>query len=116
LEPCDKGRLWAAEHTGVELVESGELQRDILASLSRVLQGFAIAAFAGVTLGMAVGRSRVLESLVDPTLKLLRPIPPLAFLPMMVLWFGIGGQCTELMGRPVADVKFGFAFAGRCPK
>jgi ABC-type nitrate/sulfonate/bicarbonate transport system permease component len=77
-------------HTGVELVESGELQRDILASLSRVLQGFAIAAFVGVALGMAVGRSRLLESLVDPMLELLRPIPPLAFLPMMVLWFGIG--------------------------
>ena len=75
---------------GVELVEAGELQRDIFASLSRVLQGFALAAFVGVTLGMAVGRSRVLESLVDPMLELLRPIPPLAFLPMMVLWFGIG--------------------------
>ena len=77
-------------HTGVELVESGELQRDILASLSRVLQGFGIAAFVGVALGMAVGRSRLLENLVDPMLELLRPIPPLAFLPMMVLWFGIG--------------------------
>jgi ABC-type nitrate/sulfonate/bicarbonate transport system permease component len=77
-------------YTGVELVESGELQRDILASLSRVLQGFGIAAFVGVALGMAVGRSRVLENLVDPMLELLRPIPPLAFLPMMVLWFGIG--------------------------
>src|SRR4030081_361670 len=76
--------------TGIELVESGELQRDILASLSRVLQGFAIAAFVGVALGMAVGRSRVLENLVDPMLELLRPIPPLAFLPMMVLWFGLG--------------------------
>lgn len=76
--------------TGIELVQSGELQKDILASLARVVQGFAIAAFAGVTLGMAVGRSRLLEHLVDPMLELLRPIPPLAFLPMMVLWFGIG--------------------------
>jgi ABC-type nitrate/sulfonate/bicarbonate transport system permease component len=77
-------------NAGVELVQSGELQRDILASLSRVLQGFAIAAILGVALGMAVGRSRALESLVDPMLELLRPIPPLAFLPMLVLWFGIG--------------------------
>jgi len=77
-------------YSGIDLVESGELQRDILASLARVLQGFCIAAFLGVALGMAVGRSRVLESLVDPMLELLRPIPPLAFLPMMVLWFGIG--------------------------
>ena len=76
--------------TGIDLVKSGELQADILASLSRVLQGFAIAAFLGVSLGMAVGRSRVLENLRDPMLELLRPIPPLAFLPMMVLWFGIG--------------------------
>jgi ABC-type nitrate/sulfonate/bicarbonate transport system permease component len=76
--------------TGVALVQSGELQNDILASMSRVLQGFAIAALAGVALGMAVGRSRLLENLVDPMLELLRPIPPLAFLPMMVLWFGIG--------------------------
>ena len=76
--------------TGIDLVKSGELQADILASLSRVLQGFAIAAFLGVSLGMAVGRSRFLENLLDPMLELLRPIPPLAFLPMMVLWFGIG--------------------------
>ena len=76
--------------TGIELTKSGELQSDILASLSRVLQGFVIAAFLGVSLGMAVGRSRFLENLLDPMLELLRPIPPLAFLPMMVLWFGIG--------------------------
>src|ERR1700722_3736930 len=76
--------------TGIELIKSGELQNDILASMSRVLQGFAIAAVLGVGLGMAVGRSRLLENLIDPMLELLRPIPPLAFLPMMVLWFGIG--------------------------
>jgi ABC-type nitrate/sulfonate/bicarbonate transport system permease component len=76
--------------TGIDLIKSGELQNDILASMSRVLQGFAIAAVLGVGLGMAVGRSRLLENLIDPMLELLRPIPPLAFLPMMVLWFGIG--------------------------
>ena len=76
--------------TGVELVASGELQRDILASMSRVMQGFGIASVAGVGLGMVVGRSRLMENLIDPMLELLRPIPPLAFLPMMVLWFGIG--------------------------
>src|SRR5882762_988444 len=76
--------------TGIELVESGELQRDILASLSRVLQGFAIAAIAGVALGMAVGRSRVLETPVDLMLELWRPLPPLAFLPITALWFCIG--------------------------
>jgi ABC-type nitrate/sulfonate/bicarbonate transport system permease component len=75
---------------GVEMVRSGELQRDILASLSRVILGFLLAAVLGVAVGTAAGRSRRLEYLVEPTIELLRPIPPLAFLPMMVLWFGIG--------------------------
>ena len=86
--------LLPAPHTvllaGIEMVRSGELQRDILASLSRVVQGFFLAAIIGVAVGTAVGRSRRLEYLVEPTIELLRPIPPLAFLPMMVLWFGIG--------------------------
>jgi ABC-type nitrate/sulfonate/bicarbonate transport system permease component len=86
--------LLPAPHTvllaGIEMVRSGELQRDILASLSRVIQGFALAGLIGVAVGTAVGRSRRLEYLVEPTIELLRPIPPLAFLPMMVLWFGIG--------------------------
>jgi ABC-type nitrate/sulfonate/bicarbonate transport system permease component len=86
--------LLPAPHTvllaGVEMVRSGELQRDILASLSRVIQGFLVAAVVGVAVGTLAGRSRRLEYLVEPTIELLRPIPPLAFLPMMVLWFGIG--------------------------
>lgn len=86
--------LLPAPHTvlvaGIDLVRSGELQRDILASLSRVVQGFFVAAFFGVAVGTLAGRSRRLEYLVEPTIELLRPIPPLAFLPMMVLWFGIG--------------------------
>jgi ABC-type nitrate/sulfonate/bicarbonate transport system permease component len=75
---------------GMEAIESGELQANILASMSRVLQGFAIAAVSGVVVGLAVGTWKPLERLVEPMIELLRPIPPLAFLPMMVLWFGIG--------------------------
>jgi ABC-type nitrate/sulfonate/bicarbonate transport system permease component len=86
--------LLPAPHTvlfaGIEMVRTGELQRDILASLSRVVQGFVLAGIVGVAVGTVVGRSRRLEYLVEPTVELLRPIPPLAFLPMMVLWFGIG--------------------------
>jgi ABC-type nitrate/sulfonate/bicarbonate transport system permease component len=86
--------LLPAPHTvllaGIEMVRSGELQRDILASMSRVVQGFVLAAIVGVAVGTGVGRSRRLEYLIEPTIELLRPIPPLAFLPMMVLWFGIG--------------------------
>ena len=76
--------------SGVAEFRSGALQRNILASLSRVAQGFAVAAALGVAAGLAVGSWRPLERLVEPMIELLRPIPPLAFLPMMVLWFGIG--------------------------
>jgi ABC-type nitrate/sulfonate/bicarbonate transport system permease component len=58
--------------------------------MRRVIQGFGIAAVAGVVVGLAVGTWKPLEKLVEPMIELLRPIPPLAFLPMMVLWFGIG--------------------------
>ena len=75
---------------GIAMAMSGELMRHIVASLSRVAQGFLIAALLGVLIGTLVGRSRVLEDLGEPAVELLRPIPPLAFLPMMVLWFGIG--------------------------
>lgn len=75
---------------GIKMAASGELLTHITASLSRVLWGFGIAAGLGIVVGTALGRSRLLEHLVEPTLEMLRPIPPLAFLPMMVLWFGIG--------------------------
>ena len=74
----------------IQLTYSGELPRDVAASLGRVVMGFLIAAFLGVSLGTLIGRSRNMERLLEPALELLRPIPPLAFLPMFVLWFGIG--------------------------
>lgn len=75
---------------GIKMAASGELLKHVTASLSRVLWGFSIAATLGIAVGTALGRSRLLEHLVEPMLEMLRPIPPLAFLPMMVLWFGIG--------------------------
>lgn len=80
----------AVVRAGVELVRSGDLQRDILASLARVTEGFLVAAVSGVLVGTLIGRSRLLQHLIEPAIEMLRPIPPLAFLPMMVLWFGIG--------------------------
>ncbi len=80
----------AVVRTGIALARTGELQADILASLSRVVQGFLLAAVGGVACGTLVARSHLLEQLLEPMIELLRPIPPLAFLPMMVLWFGIG--------------------------
>jgi ABC-type nitrate/sulfonate/bicarbonate transport system permease component len=75
---------------GIQLVKTGQLQQDIVASSMRVLVGFLIAGVVGLAVGVAVATWRPLEALFAPVIELLRSIPPLAFLPMMVLWFGIG--------------------------
>jgi len=71
-------------------VEDGTLFVNILASLLRVVEGFLVAFVVAVPLGVAMGLSRLTEGLVDPLLELLRPIPPIAVIPLAILWFGIG--------------------------
>jgi ABC-type nitrate/sulfonate/bicarbonate transport system permease component len=75
---------------GIEMLRSGELMSHLLASLARVVQGFILAAVLGVVMGVAVSRSTTLSSLFEPIVEMFRPIPSLAFLPIFVLWFGIG--------------------------
>lgn len=59
------------------------------ASLERVIFGFLIATLAGISVGLAVGRSRTLESVIDPTIQALRPIPVTAWVPFSLIFFGI---------------------------
>ena len=56
----------------------------------RIMLGFAIGAAAGIALGAAMSASRVARHLVDPIIEVLRPLPPLAFIPLFIIWFGIG--------------------------
>jgi len=76
--------------TFVDLLRSGEIVSHVLESLKRVLGAFAVAALVGVSLGVAMGWWRFVERLVDPVLEFLRPIPPMAWIPLGILWFGIG--------------------------
>lgn len=73
-----------------ELAISGDLPRHLAVSLQRVLQGFGIAAALGIALGIGVGLSRTLDRLTDLSIQVLKPIPPLAWIPIAILWFGIG--------------------------
>lgn len=73
-----------------DLVRSGEIVFHVLDSLKRVLGAFAIAALFGVSLGIAMGWWRLIGQLVDPVVEFLRPIPPMAWIPLGILWFGIG--------------------------
>lgn len=65
------------------------LSDDITASLYRIGVGFVLAAAIGIPLGVAMGRSRVLFQAVDPFVEFFRPVPPLAYIPLLVVWFGI---------------------------
>ncbi|MEO0035872.1 MAG: hypothetical protein RLZZ501_1895 [Pseudomonadota bacterium] len=74
----------------VELAGSGELLRHLGISLLRVLEGFALAALVGLALGVAIGLSRRLDHATDLLVQLIKPIPPIAWIPLAILWFGIG--------------------------
>jgi ABC-type nitrate/sulfonate/bicarbonate transport system permease component len=67
-----------------------ELLGHVGISLARIVAGFAIAAVVGVMLGIACGWFRTLGSILGPLVELLRPIPPLAWIPIAIVWFGLG--------------------------
>lgn len=72
------------------LAISGDLFRHLGISLLRVLEGFAVAGSLGLVLGLGIGLSHRLDRLTDLTVQLLKPIPPIAWIPLAILWFGIG--------------------------
>lgn len=69
---------------------SRTLHVHVLASLSRVYGGFAIAAILALPLGLMIGRLSIMRRLLDPTLQVLRPIPVTAWLPLSMIIFGLG--------------------------
>ena len=76
-------------HTAAALAASGELQRHVAATMSRVAIGFATGAIAGTLLGMLTGASDTARRLLDPSIQALRAIPSIAWVPIFILWLGI---------------------------
>ncbi len=72
------------------LLARAEFWRSVATSLARVLAGFAAAAAVGAPLGIGMGVSRRLAGLLDLTLEALRPLPAMAWIPIAILWFGVG--------------------------
>lgn len=72
-----------------ELVEKGLLLKYIVASLFRVSWGFFLAVIVGVPLGLALGWFRLAYEALNPMIQILRPISPIAWIPVAILWFGI---------------------------
>ncbi len=85
MEPYDPAKMSYAVW-----VFSGELIHDAYASLYRVVVGFLIGAGLALPLGLAMGANEKVYKFFDPLLQVLRPIPPIAYIPLAILWFGLG--------------------------
>src|SRR5438067_84938 len=93
LLPLQDFKTWHANNIGGSKLAwalSGELIVDSLGSLYRVLVGFAVGAGLALPIGLAMGASRVVYAWLNPLFQLLRPIPPIAYIPLSILWFGLG--------------------------
>lgn len=76
--------------TAIPMIVSGEILSDVSISMSRVMVGFLFGSFVGITMGVLLGRIRLLHDLFDPIIELLRYLSPTAMIPIAVIWFGIG--------------------------
>jgi taurine transport system permease protein len=74
----------------VDGFSNATLLQHVGTSLFRVLTGFAIAATVGVPLGLAMGLNRWVRGIASAPIQLYWPVPPLAYLPLVIIWFGIG--------------------------
>lgn len=81
---------WGVVGGIVDLVRHGLLLKYVVASLFRVTWGFVLAVVTAVPLGLAIGWNRRAEMAINPILQILRPISPLAWIPIAILWFGVG--------------------------
>jgi NitT/TauT family transport system permease protein len=93
LLPLQEYTAWQENNAGgsrLAWAVSGEMFIDSLGSLYRVVVGFAVGAGLALPLGLAMGSSRIVYAWMNPLVQLLRPIPPIAYIPLSILWFGLG--------------------------
>jgi NitT/TauT family transport system permease protein len=101
LTVLSTAEIWlGTRHTPV-MFYSGQMFSDIGATLVRVLVGFVLASVVGCALGTAIGVSRLVDGLLSPLLKILGPIPPITWIPVAIVIFGIG-----------QDANFALTFVG----
>ena len=73
-----------------DLLQHGLLFKYVVASLFRITWGFLLAVMLAVPLGLLIGWNSRLEMALNPLIQILRPISPLAWIPIAILWFGVG--------------------------
>ena len=84
-------QTWTEGFTGDPLWEH------VAVSTARVFGAFLLACLVGIPLGLAMGMSPAMRGIFDPPIEFYRPIPPLAYLPLMIIWFGIGETSKVLL-------------------
>lgn len=89
---------------GVRLGADGTLGKHVLASLEVVLIGFAISSLVAVPLGLLMGSFRIVQALLEPLVNFIRYLPVTSFVPLFILWIGIG------LEQRVAVIIFGVFF------
>jgi ABC-type nitrate/sulfonate/bicarbonate transport system permease component len=70
---------------------------DVWVSVARIAAGFLAAVLAGVPIGLLMAANEVVFQAIDPILQFIRPVPPLAYIPLLVVWFGIGEVSKVLL-------------------
>ncbi len=80
-----------------DLIKHGLLLKYVVASLFRVTWGFVLAAILAIPLGLTIGWHRRAEMAFNPLLQILRPISPLAWIPIAILWFGVGDLASVFL-------------------
>lgn len=83
--------IWTEGFTGTPMWQH------VLISAGRVFGAFLLACLIGIPLGLAMGMSPAVRGIFDPPIEFYRPIPPLAYLPLMIIWFGIGETSKVLL-------------------
>jgi NitT/TauT family transport system permease protein len=81
----------------LRLTVAGILPRHAAETLLRLMAGFGLAAIVGVSLGLAIGRSRLAEDMLPPLVSIGAPIPGVAYAPLFLLWFGLGNVSAVLL-------------------
>jgi ABC-type nitrate/sulfonate/bicarbonate transport system permease component len=92
VDPISVPRVSAIFSSWIDSITHGELLRQLLPSLARIFAGFALAAVVAVPLGLMMGSISAVYRLLEPLTEFIRPIPAAAYIPVAILFLGIGNQ------------------------
>ena len=101
IKPLFLPSPWAIVQKLVTIWQDGFVNSSLLEhigiSVARVFGALLLACATAVPVGLAMGMSRVMRGVFDPPIEFYRPVPPLAYLPLMIIWFGIGELSKVLL-------------------